>query len=94
MKKQIVKMNVNGNIYTVINDTENKYNPLSVYKAWREYRDGTYPLDHRKLLDRYADLTSCVSRIMSDIHNKEMMIVDADSYEMTLEKPYLYECGR
>ena len=39
MKKQIVKMNVNGNTYTVINDTENKYNPLSVYKAWREFRD-------------------------------------------------------
>lgn len=81
MKKQIVKMNVNGNIYTVINDTENKYNPLSVYKAWREYRDGTYPLDHRKLLDRYADLTSCMSRIMSDIHHKEMIIVSEEAFE-------------
>jgi len=80
MRKQIVKMNVNGNTYTVINDTENKYNPLSVYKAWTEYREGTYPLDHKKLLDRYADLMSCMSRIMSDIRHKEMVIVEADAF--------------
>lgn len=80
MKHQIVKMDVNGVKYIVINDTENFCNPLSVYKAWKECRDGTYPLDHRKLLDRYADLNSCMCRIMSDIHNKEMVIVEADAF--------------
>lgn len=80
MKRQIVKMNVNGVTYTVINDTENNSNPLSVYKAWREYRQGTYPLKHRKLLDRYADLTSCICEIMSDIHHKGMVIVSAESF--------------
>ena len=34
MKQQIVKMNVNGVRYIVINDTENKVNSLSVYRAW------------------------------------------------------------
>lgn len=80
MKYQIVKMNVNGTIYRVINDTENNTNPLSVYREWKEYRDGTYPLNHRKLLDRYADLNSCMCKIMSDIHNKEMVIVAADAF--------------
>lgn len=80
MKYQIVKMNVNGTIYRVINDTKNNTNPLSVYREWKEYRDGTYPLNHRKLLDRYADLNSCMCRIMSDIHNKEMVIVAADAF--------------
>ncbi len=84
MKKQIVKMNVNGNTYTVINDTENKYNPLSVYKAWREYRDGTYSLNHRRLLNRYADLTSCMCCIMSDIHNKEMIIIGMETFERAM----------
>lgn len=80
MKQQIVKMNVNGVRYIVINDTENKVNPLSVYRAWTEYRQGTHPLDHRKLLARYADFTSCMSRIMSDIHSKEMVIISADAF--------------
>lgn len=80
MKHQIVKIDVNGVKYIVINDTENDVNPLSVYKAWKEYRQGTYPLDHRKLLARYADFTSCMSRIMSDIHNEEMVIISADAF--------------
>ena len=80
MKCQIVKMNVNGVKYLVINDTENNCNSLSVYREWKEYRDGTYPLNHKKLLDRYADLYSCMCRIMSDIHHKEMVIVEADSF--------------
>ena len=80
MKQQIVKMNVNGVRYIVINDTENKVNSLSVYRAWTEYRQGTYPLDHRKLLARYADLNSCMCRIMSDIHHEEMVIVAADAF--------------
>lgn len=80
MKHQIVKMDVNGVKYIVINDTENKVNPLSVYRAWTEYRQGTHPLDHRKLLARYADFTSCMCKIMSDIHNKEMVIVEANAF--------------
>ena len=80
MKHQIVKMDVNGVKYIVINDMENKVNPLSVYRAWTEYRQGTHPLDHRKLLSRYADFTSCMCRIMSDIHNKEMVIVEANAF--------------
>lgn len=80
MKHQIVKMDVNGVKYIVINDTENKVNSLSVYRAWTEYRQGTYPLDHRKLLARYDDLNSCMCRIMSDIHHEEMVIVAADAF--------------
>lgn len=80
MKHQIVKMDVNGTTYKVINDTENDTNPLSVYREWKEYRDSTYPLNHKKLLDRYADLYSCMCRIMSDIHHKEMVIVEADAF--------------
>lgn len=80
MKHQIVKMDVNGTTYKVINDTKNDTNPLSVYREWKEYRDGTYPLNHKKLLDRYADLNSCMCRIMSDIRNKEMVIVAADAF--------------
>lgn len=80
MKYQIVKMDVNGTTYRVINDTENNCNSLSVYREWKEYRDGTYPLNHKKLLDRYADLYSCMCRIMSDIHHKEMVIVAADAF--------------
>ena len=80
MKKQIVKMNVNGSTYTVINDTEKKVNPLSVYRHWIEYREGTYPLKHKKLLDRYADLTSCMCKIMSDICHKEKVIVDLEAF--------------
>lgn len=80
MKHQIVKMDVNGTIYRVINDTENNTNPLSVYREWKEYRDNTYPLNHKKLLDRYADLYSCMCKIMSDIHHKEMAIVEADAF--------------
>lgn len=80
MKCQIVKMNVNGVKYLVVNDTENNTNSLSVYREWKEYRDGTYPLNHKKLLDRYADLNSCMCRIMSDIHHKEMVIVAADAF--------------
>lgn len=80
MKHQIVKMYVNGVKYIVINDTGNDVNPLSVYKAWKEYRQGTYPLDHRKLLARYADLNSCMCRIMSDIHHEEMVIVEANAF--------------
>lgn len=81
MKKQIVKMSVNGSTYTVINDTEKKVNPLSVYKQWTEYRDGTYPLKHKKLLSRYADLTSCMCCIMSDLHHKGMVIVSEEAFE-------------
>lgn len=80
MKHQIVKMDVNGTTYRVINDTENNCNSLSVYREWKEYRDGAYPLNHKKLLDRYADLYSCMCRIMSDIHHKEMVIVEADAF--------------
>ena len=80
MKHQIVKMDVNGTTYRVINDTENNCNSLSVYREWKEYRDGAYPLNHRKLLDRYADLNSCMCRIMSDIHHEEMVIVAADAF--------------
>ena len=80
MKHQIVKMDVNGVKYIVINDTENKVNPLSVYRVWTEYRHGTHPLNHRKLLARYADFTSCMSNIMSDIHNREMVIVEANAF--------------
>lgn len=80
MKRQIVKMDVNGVVYMVIKDTENNVNPLSVYKAWIEYRDGTYPLKHKKLLTRYADLTSCMCRIMGDLHHKEMVIVSVDAF--------------
>lgn len=80
MKHQIVKMDINGVRYTVINDTENKVNPLSVYKAWIEYREGTCPLKHRKLLVRYADLNSCMCRIMSDIHHEEMVIISLDAF--------------
>lgn len=80
MKHQIVKMDVNGTTYRVINDTENSCNSLSVYREWKEYRDGMYPLNHKKLLDRYADLYSCMCRIMSDIHHKEMVIVEADAF--------------
>lgn len=80
MKHQIVKMDVNGTTYTVVQDTQVKINPLSVYGEWKEYRDGTYPLNHKKLLDRYADLNSCMCRIMSDIHHEEMVIVAADAF--------------
>ena len=80
MKQQIVKMNVNGVRYIVINDTENKVNPHSVYRVWTEYMQGTHPLNHRKLLARYADFTSCMSNIMSDIHNREMVIVEANAF--------------
>ena len=82
MKRQIVKMDVNGVTYKVIRDMETsvQFNPLSVYKIWREYREGTYPLKHKKLLNRYADLTSCICEIMSDIHHKEMVIVSAESF--------------
>ena len=80
MKHQIVKMDVNGTTYKVINDTKTDTNPFSVYREWKEYRDGTYPLNHKKLLDRYADLNSCMCRIMSDIHNKEMVVVAADAF--------------
>lgn len=80
MKHQIVKMDVNGTTYTVIRDTQVKTNPLSVYKSWTEYRDGAYPLKHRKLLVRYQDLNSCMCMIMSDIHHEEMVIVAADAF--------------
>lgn len=80
MKYQIVKMDVNGIIYRVIKDTENDCNSLSVYKEWKEYRDGTYPLKHKRLLDRYADLNSCMCMIMSDIHHKPMAILDANVF--------------
>ena len=82
MKRQIVKMNVNGVIYTVIRDMESsvQYNPLSVYKQWTEYRDGTYPLKHKKLLSKYADLTSCMCCIMSDLHHKGMVIVSEEAF--------------
>lgn len=79
MKYQIVKMDVNGILYRVINDTKNNCNPLSVYREWKEYRDGTYPLKHKRLLARYQDLNSCMCMILSDIHHKEMVIVAADA---------------
>lgn len=80
MKHQIVKMDVNGITYTVVQDAQVKINPLSIYKSWMEYRDGTYPLKHRKLLARYQDLNSCMCRIMRDIHHEEMVIVAADTF--------------
>ena len=79
MKYQIVKMDVNEILYRVINDTKNNCNPLSVYREWKEYRDGTYPLKHKRLLARYQDLNSCMCMILSDIHHKEMVIVAADA---------------
>ena len=85
MKHQIVKMDVNGITYTVVQDTQVKINPLSVYKSWMEYRGGTYPLKHRKLLVRYQDLNSCMCRIMSDINHKEMVIVEVETFATSNE---------
>lgn len=83
-----MKMDVNGTTYRIIQDTDVHVNRMRVYKEWSEYRDGTWPLKHRRQIDRYADLMSCIACVVSDIKGKEMTIVSAELWEEGLRKPW------
>ena len=76
MTKQIAKMNVNGVIYTITNDSTKKINPLRVYKTTAVFDQyGRFQRRSRKTLDKYGDFNSCLICILSDINGQEMTIL-------------------
>ncbi len=82
--KQIMKFDVNGCKYTIINVINDTINPYKVYMEYAEYdENGVHAADHRRKIDEYADITSCVARIMSVIHKREMVIVPFESFYYT-----------
>lgn len=78
---QIMKFFVNGNKYTIIKKLGDNINPYKVYVEYAEYdENGVHAADHRRKIDEYADITSCVARIMSIIHKKEMVIIPLETF--------------
>ena len=44
----------------IIKDLTAAVNPYRLFAKWTEYRPDTFPAHHRKLIERFADLTSAV----------------------------------
>ena len=80
MRRQIVKMEVNGTTYLVVNDSKNKYNPLAVIKKTNYIDEHGVWQTKQKTIDKWADLNSAMCCIMSEIHHRDMVIVSADRF--------------
>lgn len=80
MRRQIVKMEVNGTTYLVVNDSKNKYNPLAVIKKTNYIDEHGFWQTKQKTIDKWADFNSAMCCIMSDINHQSMTIVPFEAF--------------
>jgi len=64
MARQILKVNENGRWFSIVK-TDDEVNPYRVYRhSWEMGRYG-YPTEHKKLVEKYADMRSCMILLAS-----------------------------
>ena len=73
MKRQCLKMSDNGQHYTIIRDYDQEFE-YALYYHYRDIGKNGYPVNHRKLIDRYVTMYDALSALKEEIFRREMVI--------------------
>lgn len=80
-RTQIAKIDWLGNTYTITKEIDKNASQgvftFRIYRAWNEYREGTYPLRHKKQIGKTSALFPALMAIVNDICRKEMVMIPA-----------------
>lgn len=66
MIEQVMKLECCGKKYTIKRNSENHMNPYYLYTHTFVIGRYGYLTEHQKLVDKYADVRSCLLQIASD----------------------------
>lgn len=81
MTTQMAKVYLGGNTYTVIAEMDKDSGRVimfRVYKAWNEYRPGTWPLKHKVQIGKENNLFQALMDITGDIMKKPMVMIPTE----------------